>query len=141
MRRAMFITVALLCRFWPEAVLAQPTCTLNVSPGSGVAPLGVTASGLCTSPENNITQVFLDWGDGTKTFVNPGFTVTHKFSSSGSFNVVLTAFDSFGLSGSASQTVHASPPLQCSPQATPASGKAPVAVTVNANCTDPAGTP
>src|SRR5579864_1176874 len=141
MRRGILITVALLCLLWAEAALAQPTCTLNVSPASGVAPLSVTASGLCTSPDNSITQVFINWGDGTPiTFVNPGFTVTHKFNSSGSFTVVLTAFDDFG-QGSASQTVHVSPPLQCSPQASPASGKAPLAVTVTANCTDPDGTP
>lgn len=142
MRRGMFITLALLCLLWAEAALAQPTCTLNVTPASGVAPLSVTASGLCTAPLNNITQVYLTWGDGTPpTFVNPGFTVSHKYNSSGTFRVVLTAIDSFGLSGSASQTVTVSPPLQCSPQATPASGKAPLAVTITANCTDPDGTP
>jgi hypothetical protein len=141
MRRGMLITVALLCLFGAEAALAQPTCTLNVSPGSGVAPLSVTASGLCTSSDNSITQVFINWGDGTPiTFVDPGFTVSHKFNSSGTFTVVLTAFDAFG-QGSASQTVHVSPPLQCSPQASPAAGKAPLAVTITANCTDPDGTP
>jgi PKD domain-containing protein len=141
MRCGMFITVALLCLLGAEAALAQPTCTLNVSPSSGTAPLSVTASGLCTSPLNDITQVYLDWGDGTRTFVNPGFTVSHKYNSSGTFTVVLTAFDAFGESGSASQTVHISPPLQCSPQASPASGRAPLAVTITANCTDPDGTP
>lgn len=139
MRRGMLITIALLCLLWAEAALAQPTCTLNVSPTSGIAPLSVTASGLCTSP--SISQVFVDWGDGTSiTFVDPGFTVTHRFSSSGTFTVVLTAFDNSG-QGSASQTVHVSPPLQCSPQASPGSGKAPLAVTITANCTDPDGTP
>ncbi len=141
MRRGTFITVTLFCLLWSKAALAQPTCTLNVSPTSGIAPLSVTASGLCTSQENNITQVFLDWGDGTRTFVNPGFTVSHKYNSSGTFTVVLTAFDANGLSGSASQTVTVFPPLQCSPQASPTSGKAPLAVTVTANCTDPDGTP
>ncbi|HEV2114703.1 MAG TPA: PKD domain-containing protein [Terriglobales bacterium] len=139
MRRGMLITIA-LCLLWAQAALAQPTCTLNVSPASGIAPLSVTASGLCTSPDNSITQVFINWGDGTPiTFVDPGFTVSHPFSSSGTFTVVLTAFDASG-QGSASQTVHVSPPLQCSPQASPSSGKAPLAVTVTANCTDPRGT-
>lgn len=141
MRRGMFITIALLCLLGAEVALAQPTCTLNVSPTTGVAPLSVTASGLCTTPLNDITQEYLDWGDGTRTLVSPGFTVTHTYNSSGTFNVVLTAFDALGQSGSASQTVKVSPPLQCSPQATPASGKAPLAVTVTANCTDPNGTP
>lgn len=141
MRRGMFISIALLCLIATEAALAQPTCSLNVSPTTGVAPLSVTASGLCTTPLNDITQEYLDWGDGTRTFVNPGFTVSHKYNSSGTFNVVLTAFDALGQSGTASQTVKVSPPLQCSPQATPASGKAPLAVTVAANCTDPDGTP
>jgi hypothetical protein len=141
MRRGTFITVALLCLLWAEAALAQPTCSLNVSPASGVAPLSVTASGLCTSPLNDITQEYVDWGDGTQNFVNPGFTISHKYNSSGTFTVVLTAYDALGQSGSASQTVTVFPPLQCSPQASPASGKAPLAVTVTANCTDPAGTP
>jgi hypothetical protein len=141
MRRGMLITVALLSLLWAEAALAQPTCTLNVSPASGTAPLSVSASGLCTSPDNSISQVFIDWGDGTNiTLVDPGFTVSHKFNSSGTFTVVLTAFDAFG-QGSASQAVHVSPPLQCSPQATPSGGKAPLAVTVTANCTDPQGNP
>ena len=141
MRRRMFITMALLCLLSSKAAFAQPTCTLNVNPTSGVAPLNVTAAGLCTSPENNITDVFLDWGDGTIVPVNRGFYEAHTYASSGTFKVVVTAFDANGLSGSASQTVTVSPPLQCSPQATPAGGKAPLAVTIAANCTDPDGTP
>jgi hypothetical protein len=142
MRRCMLMTIAMLCLLWAEAALAQPTCTLNVSHTSGVAPLSVTASGLCTSPDNSINQEFVDWGDGSPILLNlpQGFTVPHTFSSSGTFTVALTAFDDSG-QGSASQTVHVSPPLECSPQASPASGKAPLAVTVTSNCTDPQGTP
>ena len=32
MRRAMFITVALLCLFWAEAVLAQPALRRSAAP-------------------------------------------------------------------------------------------------------------
>lgn len=136
MRRGIFITLALLLLLLTGPALAQPTCALNVSPASGTAPLRVTASGLCSSTEQNITEVILSWGDGSQTFVSQGFTVSHTYTASGSFNVVVTAIDTNGLTGSATQRVTVSPPLQCSPAATPTSGKAPLKVTVKANCTD-----
>ncbi|HSB75828.1 MAG TPA: PKD domain-containing protein, partial [Terriglobales bacterium] len=136
MRRGVFITIALLCLFWAEAALAQPSCVLQVNPASGTAPLRVTATGLCTSLEQNITQVLLNWGDGTLVFVSPGFTAVHTYSSSGAFTVTVTAYDTSGSSGSATRAVKVSPPLQCSPSATPTSGKAPLTVQVSAHCTD-----
>lgn len=136
MRPSLFILFALLCLLLPAAALAQPTCTLHLSATSGTAPLPVTASGLCTSSEINFSQVVLNWGDGTPlVFVSPGFTVGHTYTATGSFTVTLTAYDVNG-SGSATQTVRVLPPLQCSPSATPASGKAPLTVNVAANCTD-----
>ncbi|HLK34500.1 MAG TPA: PKD domain-containing protein [Terriglobales bacterium] len=136
MHRDLLLAFAVLCLFSLPA-LAQPTCSMQVTPSSGIAPLTVTASGLCTSPEHNITEVLLSWGDGTQIFVPQGFTENHTFSSSGTFTVVVTAIDSNGLTGSAQQTVKVLPPLQCSPSASPARGNAPLTVKIAANCTDP----
>jgi len=79
-----------------------PTCTLTVSPTSGIVPLPVTATGNCVDAENNISTTVLDFGDGTTA---NGASGTHTYNAAGTFNVKVTATDALGLSGSASQTV------------------------------------
>src|SRR5437660_2158617 len=115
-----------------------PTCALTVAPASGPVPLNVTANGNCTDPENDIVSTVINWGDGTST---QGTNGPHTYSSAGTFHVVLTATDSAGGTGSASQTVVVGPannvPATCSMQLSSTSGKVPLTVTVQANCTDP----
>ena len=115
-----------------------PTCALTVAPASGPVPLNVTANGNCTDPENDIVSTVINWGDGTST---QGTNGPHTYSSAGTFHVVLTATDSAGGTGSASQTVVVGPannvPPTCSMQLSSTSGKVPLTVTVQANCTDP----
>jgi len=116
---------------------APPSCTLQVAPSSGPAPLAVTATGSCTDPENDIISEVITWGDGTSTVGTSG---THTFINPGSFTVTLTATDSAGNTGSASQTVTVgSPnvPPSCTLQVAPNSGPAPLAVTATGSCTDP----
>jgi PKD repeat protein len=115
-----------------------PTCTLQVSPDHGNAPLPVTASGNCTDPQNQAMTTVLNWGDGTTTNSTSG---THTFTTPGNFMVVLTATDSGGLSGSASHNVTVSQtqnlPPTCSLSVSPTGGQVPVTVTVTPNCSDP----
>jgi PKD repeat protein len=117
---------------------APPSCTLNVAPTGGPAPLAVTANGACSDPENDIVSTVINWGDGAST---QGTSGTHTYPNTGTFHVVLTATDSAGGIGSASQTVVVGPatsaPPMCSMQLSSTSGKAPLTVTVDANCTDP----
>jgi PKD repeat protein len=116
---------------------APPTCTLTVNPTSGTEPLNVTASGSCSDPENDITTTKITWGDGSST---PGTNGTHSYNNSGNFTVTLTASDSAGNTGSASQTVSVQAqnrPPTCSLQVSPDHGNAPLAVTATGNCTDP----
>jgi PKD repeat protein len=108
-----------------------PTCTLSLVPTTGVAPLEVTATGNCANPDGDTLTTVVDWGDGTSTSAVSG---THTYSSSGVFQVVLTATDAAGGTGTATQTVTVTPAPICFPQVSPASGKAPLLVTVTANC-------
>jgi PKD repeat protein len=115
-----------------------PSCTLQVSPTSGPAPLAVTATGSCTDLDNDITSTVLNWSDGT---ASNGTSGTHTFTAAGTYVVTLTATDAAHNTGKASQTVtvgngHNQPP-QCSMSASPVSGQVPLAVTVNPNCSDP----
>jgi PKD repeat protein len=105
-----------------------PSCTLKVAPSSGPAPLAVTANGSCTDPENNIVSIVITWGDGSSTIGTSG---THTFSSPGSFTVRLTAIDSAGSTGFASQTIavgNPNVPPTCALSVAPGSGPPPLTV-------------
>src|SRR5439155_13297089 len=87
---------------------------------------------------NDIVSTVISWGDGASAQETSG---THIYLTAGTFNVVLTATDSVGGTGSARQTVIVGPATNASPtcsmQLSSTSGKAPLMVTVDANCTDP----
>jgi PKD repeat protein len=121
-----------------QAQNQPPSCTLQITPGQGNAPLTVTATGTCTDPENDITSTTLNWGDGTTT---NGTSGTHTFTTPGDFTVVLTATDSGGLTGSASQQVKVTQaqnvPPTCALIVSPKSGSAPLTVTASGTCSDP----
>jgi PKD repeat protein len=114
-----------------------PTCTLTVNPTSGNIPLTVNAGGTCTDPENDIVSTVLNWGDGTSTSAASG---THTYTVAGHYTVTVTATDSGGLTGSASQKVDAhkqNQPPTCALSVAPNAGPAPLAVGASGNCTDP----
>jgi len=115
-----------------------PHFTLSLNPASGNVPLTVNATGNCTDPENDITSTIIDWGDGTKT---SGTSGSHTYTVAGHYNVTLTATDSCGLTGSASQKVDAhksvNQPPTCALSVAPNAGPAPLTVNASGNCTDP----
>jgi PKD repeat protein len=113
-----------------------PTCTLNVAPTTGVAPLMVTAAGSCTDPEGKLVSTSLDWGDGTTQTSPSG---THTYTAAGTYNVTVMGTDDRNQSGSASRTVTvtANQPPACTLTISPSTGDAPVTVTATGNCTDP----
>lgn len=117
---------------------APPSCVLSVAPTSGSVPLTVTANGSCSDPENDIVSTVLNWGDGTSVNASSG---THTYSASGTFHVVLTATDSAGNTGSATQTVTAgnatNAPPHCAISMSATAGTVPAAITATANCSDP----
>jgi PKD repeat protein len=81
---------------------APPSCTLSVSPTSGVVPLQVSANATCTDPQNALVSTVITWGDGTSTNGSSG---AHTYLNAGTFTVTATATDGANLTGSASQTV------------------------------------
>ncbi|HWC16556.1 MAG TPA: PKD domain-containing protein, partial [Terriglobales bacterium] len=113
-----------------------PTCVLSVVPTSGPAPLGVTATGSCTDPENDITGTTLDFGDGTVMNASSG---THTYAAAGTYTVTLTATDAAGNKATATQsiTVAVNQPPTCTLSVVPTSGFAPLSVTITGSCTDP----
>jgi PKD repeat protein len=111
-----------------------PTCTLTVAPTSGPAPLTVSATAICSDKDGDALTTLLSWGDGATTNSATG---THTYTNAGNFTVTVTATDPVGNAGTASQPVSvATTTPTCSLQVSPTSGNAPLAVTVNASCSD-----
>ncbi|HXY16172.1 MAG TPA: Ig-like domain-containing protein [Terriglobales bacterium] len=81
-----------------------PSCSLQVSPASGSAPLKVSATATCTSHSANaIATTIVSFGDG---FYQSSSMSTHTFVAAGSFTVTVVATDTAGNSSSVvSQTV------------------------------------
>ena len=71
-----------------------PTCSLQVSPTSGSAPLSVAVVASCVSHnENGIVSTVISFGDG---FYQSGPSTSHTFVTAGSFAVTVVATDSAG---------------------------------------------
>lgn len=117
------------------AVNQPPSCALNVVPTSGFAPLGVTVTGSCTDPEQDLKSTLLDFGDGT-TQTSPNGS--HTYVKPGTFTVTLTGTDSVGQKGTATQvvTVALNTAPTCTLSVSPASGQIPLAVTATGVCID-----
>ena len=111
-----------------------PTCTLTVAPTSGPAPLTVSATATCSDKDGDALTTLLSWGDGATTNSAAG---THTYTNPGNFTVTVTATDPVGNAGTASQPVSvATTTPVCSLQVSPTQGNAPLAVTVQVNCSD-----
>ncbi|HLK34750.1 MAG TPA: PKD domain-containing protein, partial [Terriglobales bacterium] len=145
LRKSVFFLA--VCLAFSVSALAQGSpvqCTLSTAPASGTAPLTVTATVNCTDSQAVITSIVLDWGDGTSYTpipVQDSFQVQHTYSAAGTYNEVVTATDSLGNTGTASQgvSVAANQPPSCTLQVSPLSGAVPLTVTATGNCTDPDG--
>jgi PKD repeat protein len=81
-----------------------PTCSFAIAP-SGDVDVGQQVSFVDTStdPDGSITNSEWDFGDGKST---TGFSVTHTYTTGGSFIVRHTATDDQGISASCTQTVN-----------------------------------
>ncbi len=79
------------------------SCQLSVSPGSGPAPLKVTANSTCSDAAQRAVSVVVSFGDG---FYLPGASATHTYTNPGIFNLSVLARDAAGnTSGPLSQTI------------------------------------
>jgi PKD repeat protein len=111
-----------------------PTFTLTVAPTSGPAPLTVSATAICSDKDFDTLTIVISWGDGATTNSATG---THTYTHPRNFTVTGTATDPVGNTGTASQPVSvATTTPTCSLQVSPSQGNAPLAVTVQANCSD-----
>ncbi|HEU5404236.1 MAG TPA: PKD domain-containing protein [Terriglobales bacterium] len=112
-----------------------PVARLSVSPGSGTAPLAVTADATASSdPDGSIASGSINFGDGT---VASGLKASHTYSNAGNYTVTVTVTDDRGASSSATATVsasaHAAPSVGMT--VTPTSGSAPLVVSATVNAT------
>jgi PKD repeat protein len=117
-----------------------PIAAVTVSPGSGSAPVTITASSEGSFDRDGaIMSRQIDFGDGTIARSN---WATHTYTTPGTYTVTLTVTDDNNASGSATTTVNVKPNVApvAVIYATPTTGTAPVGVTVSLDgSTDPDG--
>jgi len=111
----------------------SPIASFTANPTSGIAPLEVAFDASNSSDsDGNIISYAWDFKDGS---TGSGQTITHTFSSTGSYNVELTVTDNDGATGSATKnvTVIEAPnqPPTANFTATPISGVVPLQVSFN----------
>jgi parallel beta-helix repeat protein len=115
---------------------AAPAAQLAVTPGSGTAPLTVSAdaSGSTDADATPIATYTFDFGDGTTTGPQTDPTATHTYGGAGSYRVTVTVTDTSGLSGTASYVVQVSDaPPTAALTVSPSAGTGPLAVTADAS--------
>jgi PKD repeat protein len=123
----------------PQAT--KPVAVLGAYPASGRAPLTVNldASGSWSPNAGPLTFKYDFEGDGADDLETSANFTTHVYSAAGTFHAKVTVKDSAGFSATATAqiTVTAPPPQDTEPVAAlsayPASGKAPLAVTLDAS--------
>jgi len=122
-----------------------PTAKLAATPSSGLAPIDVVAdaSGSVDPQSQQLTYRF-DFGDATPITDTSTATISHTYSSAGSFTVTLIATNTAGLSATATAAVVLSapqPPVAVLSDS-PTVGIAPALVTADGTkSTDPQGQP
>ena len=88
-----------------------PVARLSVTPGSGTAPITVTASTLAsTDPQASALASTINFGDGATAF---GPTASHTYANAGNYTVSATVTDALNLQSqaTASVSISASPTL------------------------------
>ena len=112
-----------------------PTCSFTASPSTANVGDTVNFNATASSDDGTITNFAFDFGDGTAPLdPNTDPTVSHVFTTEGSFIVTLTVTDNDGNNVSCTQTVTVgSVPPTCSFTASPTSAS--VGQTVNFNAT------
>jgi parallel beta-helix repeat protein len=92
--------------FQPSGTQNGPTAALTVSPGSGTAPLSVTADASASTPGSApISSYSFNFGDGSTAGPQSSPAATHSYQSAGSYPVTVTVTDANGLTSTATQTV------------------------------------
>jgi parallel beta-helix repeat protein len=83
-----------------------PTAALTVSPATGTAPLGVTASASgSTAGSSAITSYTFDFGDGTVVGPQAGATASHGYANVGNYTATVTVADANSLTSTATKPV------------------------------------
>ena len=122
-----------------------PTVALTIDPASGEAPLDINAECGITDTEATVTSYEFDPGDGSPVQTSPDGSFSHTYQNPGSYQATCTAYADGG-AGETSVPVTVSvqdmqgvPPVIDSFTVTPASGYAPLSVTLTCNAHDPDG--
>ena len=112
---------------------AGPQAQLSLTTTSGIAPVAVTASTAGSmDPDGSISSSTINFGDGT---VIKAAVASHTYSAPGNYTVTATVTDNMGASSVATQSVNvlANQAPVAKVTVTPATGTAPVSVTVDAS--------
>jgi PKD repeat protein len=110
---------------------ALPTATLSVTPSTGIAPVVVSASVSATVASGlSVQSTSISFDDGTIVNASSG---SHNYASPGTYTVLATVTDSLNRSATSSKTVtvNANQPPQAALSVSPATGKAPLAVSAS----------
>jgi PKD repeat protein len=120
-----------------SAPASAPKAALTVTPGSGAAPLSVTADASASTDPIGISSYTFAFGDGTVVGPQAGATANHTYTSGGAFTVQVTVGDSSGATASATATVSVGAPVAAL-NVSPNTGPTPLQVTASAaGSTDP----
>ena len=113
------------------SVPQPPVARLSLTPGSGTAPLPVTASTTTsTDPQNSALTSSINFGDGTTI---AGATASHTYAAAGTYTVTATLTDAYNLQSQATATVsvNATASLNVSQPANDSTVPGPIAVVAN----------
>jgi PKD repeat protein len=91
------------------SAITPPAASLSVTPGSGLAPLAVLASGAGSQPGSRpIASYTFNFGDGTVLGPQSTPIASHTYTTIGTYTVTLTVQDSGGVGSSATSSVSTS---------------------------------
>ena len=118
----------------------NPSCTIGANPTSGNTPLSVDFSGAGSGGSGAYSSYTWNFGDGTAQ--QTGSSLSHSYSTAGSFTATLTVKDSNNNTGSCTKviTVNQASGPSCTIGASPTSGSAPLAVSFSGTASGGSGT-
>ena len=103
--------------FVPPSAQA-PTAALTVTPGTGLAPLTVTADASgSTDPQAQTLSYVFNFGDGTTLAAQSGATATHTYTTAGTYTATVTVTNTSALSSTATASITTTAPPTAQPPA------------------------